>query len=471
MTHSIIFREALVLDGTGASPFVADVALDGDVIAEIGSVSGGGSEEIDCRGLALSPGFIDVHTHDDFALRTSPDMAFKTLQGVTTVVTGNCGTSAVPMPQWLEGLREHPAAVNVAALVGHGSVREKVIGRHVDRHATEQESAQMHSLVTEAMESGAIGMSTGLVYAPGRFSPTEEIASLASIVAAAGGIYTSHMRNERNMLLESVQETIHIGRVTGVRVQVSHLKAIGAENFGLASRAVEMINSARTEGLEVAADQYPYTRGSTALEQLVTAGAFDGPSPFGFVQADDVLIASAPLHPEWEGTTLAQVAASLGLDGPTAARHLVDAEGTACMIVYANQSESNVELIMRQPYVMIGSDGIPAGSNPHPRLHHTFPRVLGEYCRERGVIGLAEAIHRMTGLAADWFRLTGRGVVQTGSFADLVLFDPSSVRDTGTYENPTLSPQGFHGTWVNGARVVEGPFPTSARPGRVLSLT
>ena len=470
MPHDVVFRGALVLDGTGAPAFPADVAVEGGRITVIGSVTGSTREEIAADGLVLSPGFIDVHTHDDFALRTSPDMAFKTLQGVTTVVTGNCGTSAVPFVEWIDGVRARPAAVNVAALIGHGSVRESVMGRSEARAATDSEMTRMRDMVAEAMDAGAVGMSTGLVYEPGRYSPTEEVVELAVTVGARGGIYTTHMRNERDGLVNSIEETLHVGRLAGVKLQVSHLKAIGAENFALAGQAVGMIKEARRAGIDVMADQYPYTRGSTALGQLVSAGAFDGPSPFGFVEAQDVLVASAPLHPEWEGLTLDNVAASLGLDGPAAARHLVREEGNLCMIIYANQSEANVEMIMREEFVMIGSDGVPAGSNPHPRLHHTFPRVLGEYCRDRGIIDLPTAVHKMTGMASARFGLADRGTITTGSFADLVLFDPSSVRDTGTYEHPTSAPIGFFGTWVNGQQVATGTSSTAARAGAVLTL-
>ena len=459
-----------MLDGTGAPAFHADVAVDGEQIAGVGGVVGRGREEVAAEGLVLCPGFIDVHTHDDFALRTSPDMGFKTLQGVTTVVTGNCSTSAVPFGDWIEGLRARPAAVNVAALIGHGSVREAVIGRSVQRHATDRETILMGDMIEVAMDAGAVGMSTGLVYEPGRYSSTDEVVELARIVGRRGGIYTTHMRNERDGLIGSIEETLNIGVEAGVKVQVSHLKAIGAENFALAGRAVSMIKEARQNGLDVMADQYPYTRGSTVLSQLVTAGAFDGPSPFGFVQAPDVLVASAPLHPGWEGRTLADIAVELGMDGASTARHLCELEGNNCTIVYANQSESNVEMILREDFVMIGSDGIPAGSNPHPRLHHTFPRVLGEYCRERDIIDLPTAVHKMTGMAAGRFGLRDRGTLVPGAFADLVLFDPATVRDTGTYESPTTTPLGIHGTWANGQLLASEGLTTGARPGHVLTL-
>jgi len=470
MPFDLVFRDAIVVDGTGANRFVADVAVEGDRIAEIGKVTGSTRTEINASELVLAPGFIDVHTHDDFSLDTTPQMAFKTLQGVTTVVTGNCGTSVPAFPEWIKVRRESPAAVNVAALIGHGTIRETVIGRSTDRHATADELKAMRDEVSRAFDAGAIGLSTGLVYEPGRYSPTEEIEELVRIVAQRNGIYTSHMRNENSGLVESVRETIDVGRATGVKVQVSHLKAIGEQNAALAQIAVNEIRAAREAGVDVMADQYPYSRGSTALDQYVSADSFRGSNNFGFVAADAVMIAFAPHHPEWEGKSLESIATAMGLGAPEAAEEIVKQEGRACMVVIANQTEENIALILKEDFVMIGSDGIPAGSRPHPRLHHTFPRVLGEYARNRGVISLETAVHKMTGMSAQRFSLESRGVIAPGAFADLVLFDFGQVIDTGTYENPTVPPRGILGVWANGTRTVEDSEPTNTRPGRVLSL-
>jgi len=471
MPLDIVFRDATVVDGTGAKSFVADVAIEGGRIAEVGAITGKSRTEIDAAGLVLAPGFIDVHTHDDFALENSPDMAFKTLQGVTTVVTGNCGTSVPGFPEWMEARKKSPSAVNVAPLIGHGTVREAVVGRSTDRHATPTELAAMRDEVSRAFDAGAIGLSTGLVYEPGRYIPAQEIEELARVVAARNGIYTSHMRNEHDGLVESVRETISIGRETGVKVQVSHLKAIGAQNAPLAWEAVKEIRAARDAGLDVMADQYPYSRGSTALDQLVSADAFRASTNFGLVSAAAVMIASAPRNPGWEGRTLESVAIDLGLDAADAARRIVESEGRGCMVVVANQTEENIALILKEDFVMIGSDGIPAGSRPHPRLHHTFPRILGEYSRNRGVISLETAVHKMTGMSAQRFSLGNRGVIAPGAFADLVLFDHREIIDTGTYENPTVAPHGIVGVWTNGVRVAGDSGITQARPGRVLAHT
>ena len=470
MSIDTIFKQATIIDGSGQHPFVADVAIDGHNIVEIGTINRASRNEIDARNLVLAPGFIDVHTHDDFALTKQPTMSFKTLQGVTTVVTGNCGTSAVPISDWMSKVESAEPAVNVVSLIGHGSIRERVIGRTENREATNAELKTMVDLVEEALDAGSAGISTGLVYVPGAFSSLEEVIALTQPVANRGGIYTTHLRNEADKLIESLDEAFEIGHQTGVRIQISHLKAIGAENFDKLPLAIDKIRNAHSLGLDVMADQYPYSRGSTSLDQLVARGAFDGPSPFGFVQGEDVLIASAPRTPQFEGLTLDVIAQSLGLSTSDSARFLVDKQPEGCFIVYQNQSDANIERVMREDFVMIGSDGVPTGTRPHPRLHHTFPRVLGEYSRNRSTIPLQTAIHKMTGMCADRFKIPGRGVIAEGNFADLVLFDPQTVIDTGDYADPTRVPDGILGTWVNGECVTRNGQPTGSRTGDVIRM-
>ncbi len=468
MSHDIVFKNAIVIDGTDALPFVADVAVDGDRISEIGTVTAVGEREIDATGLVLAPGFIDVHTHDDFALLSAPNMPFKTLQGVTTVVTGNCGTSAAPFGEWVDKIEARAPAVNVVPLVGHGSIRERVMGRDNRAAAAPHELAEMVSLVEHALDAGAAGISTGLVYVPGAYSTRDEVESMVVPAAARGGIYASHIRNEADGLIPSIEEAIDVGRSTGIKVQISHLKAIGAENFDKISAAIALIKAAQAEGHDVMADQYPYSRGSTQLTQLVERGAFDGPSPFGFVQGRDVMIAAAPHSPEWEGRTIDVIADSLGMSVPDAARHVVSIEKNGCMVVYQNQSDDNIEQVLRENFVMIGSDGVPLGTRPHPRLHHTFPRVIGEYSRNLGVIPIQTAIHKMTGMSAARFGAADRGILSVGHFADLVLFDRETILDTGTYEDPASVPIGIKETWVNGISVARNGSTTDARPGRLL---
>lgn len=462
------FRNATVVDGTGRAPYVADVAVDGDLISDIGDV-GVADTDIDATGLILSPGFIDIHTHDDWALTARPDMAFKTLQGVTTVVTGNCGTSALPTHEWLDEIARAQPAVNVAPLVGHGTIRAHVLGNNVRRAPSPAEMRSMSDLVERALDDGFFGLSTGLVYEPGRWSEPAEIAELVGVVASRGGIYTTHMRSESYQLLESIDESIAVAASTGVRLQISHLKAIGPENWSTLSTAIEHISRARSAGIDVMADQYPYARGSTMLHQIVSAGAFRGPSTFGHLTGDLVTVAASPRHPEWEGQTIADISATMGLGDAETADAIVAKEGERCAVITASQSEDNIGLVLACDFVMIGSDGIPTGSRPHPRLHHTFPRVLGEYARDRGVIDMVRAVQKMTSMPADRLGLSNRGRVSVGAKADLVLFDPGAIRDTGTYENPTTVPAGIHGTWVNGRRVTESGLPTYERPGRVVN--
>lgn len=468
MSVDLVFRNATVIDGTGTPGYVADVSVAGDRIAEVGSFVGSATTEIDATGLVLAPGFIDVHTHDDFALLSRPEMSFKTLQGVTTVVTGNCGTSAVPLGEWADKVVAARPATNVVALVGHGSVREAVMGRENTAEPDSVQMDRMVDLVDSALDAGASGISTGLVYVPGTFSSFDEVIALTRPVAQRGGIYTSHIRNEGGGLLESIEEAMNVGRVTGIKVQISHLKAIGAENFSKIPEAIARIKAAQHEGLSVMADQYPYTRGSTLLDQLVARGALDGPSPFGFVQGEDVLIAAAPHFPDWEGQTLDVIARSMDMTVPEVAQLAVSTHPESCFIVYRNQSEENVERILREDFVMIGSDGVPFGSKPHPRLHHTYPRVIGEYSRNRSIIPIHVAVHKMTGMCAERFAIRDRGTVAAGRFADLVLFDPSLARDTGDYADPTTVPEGFIGTWVNGRCVARDGRATQQRSGRFL---
>ncbi|MGA0863619.1 MAG: N-acyl-D-amino-acid deacylase family protein [Ilumatobacteraceae bacterium] len=468
MAFDLVFRNATVIDGTGSEPYAADVAVDGDVIAAIGDV-GPARTDIDATGRAVCPGFIDIHTHDDWALRTDPLLAPKILQGVTTVVTGNCGMSLPSFAGWLDWLAAAPTAVNVAPLVGHGTIRSNVMGDDVERPATAAEVARMFDEVERSLDAGAFGLSTGLVYEPGRWSTRDELFHLMNVVARHGAIHTTHMRSESYELLESIGESITMSRETGVRLQISHLKAIGPENWHKIDDALRMISAARADGVDVAADQYPYSRGSTLLHQIVSAGAFRGPSVFGHLTGDLVTVASSPRTPSWEGRTVADIAAEMGLTDADAADAIVASEGESCAVVTASQSDDNIEKILRQEFVMIGSDGLPGGSHPHPRLHHTFPRVLGEYSRRRGTVSLVDAVRKMTSMPADRMGLVDRGRLSVGFRADIVMFDAQQVGDTGTYEHPTSVPAGIIGTWVRGVRTTADGRCTGERPGSVLT--
>jgi len=481
---------ATVYDGTGAPGVVRDVAIDGDRIVTETQVTG---PVIDGTGLALAPGFVDVHTHDDAAVLVDPEHACKVLQGVTTVIVGNCGMGISPrrpampifgtwspgladLPPWdgygdyLDRLDAEPASCNVGALIGHGTVRASVLGFH-DASPSAADLDTMRALVAEGMDAGALGLSTGLIYEPGRYASTEEVTELARV--ARDGIYTTHMRNEGEHLLDAVAEAIRIGEEAGVRVQISHHKASGRPSWGLVTESLAMIDAARARGVDVALDQYPYTAGSTSLHAVVQNGSLEGESAaaggLGSLVPEQVLVASAPGREEWEGRHLGELAAAFGgVSGRQAADRVIAETNGAALVVLESMSEDDVRTVMRHPLTMIGSDGIPAPGKPHPRLWGTFPRVLGRYARELGVLTMEDAVRRMTSLPCETFGLRDRGVIRAGALADLVLFDPATVLDVGTYDDPSRPPTGIAAVIVNGTVVVRDGEHTGERPGRAL---
>ena len=487
----IIIRNAAIYDGTGAKPFGGDVAIRGDRIAAVGAVAGEAGRAIDARGLAIAPGFIDVHSHDDFVVFIEPAMDFKVMQGVTTDVVGNCGLGAAPypaasmvfgalhagakVPEW-EGYRGYfstidhePPSLNVAVLAGHGSIRLSAMG-NAKREPTNAELAAMRRVVGEALEAGAVGLSTGLIYEPGRYAKTGEIIALAKEMAGSGALYASHMRNEADRLLDSVRETIRIGAEAGVPVQISHHKVGGRENWGRVRDSLKLIEDAQKQGLDVTADQYPYTSGSTSLAAVMQNEALreGGAGGLGSTRPEQILIASAPHHPDYEGRNLKQLAEAFGVDPAKAAMRIVEEEGTGAVAILEVMDETDVRTVMRHPSTMIGSDGLAMGSKPHPRLYGCFPRVLGRYARDLGLFEMEQAVHRMTGMPAAKFRLADRGVIRAGAFADLVLFDPAAIIDVATYDDPRRYPTGISHVFVNGTTVVSDGAHTGARPGRGL---
>jgi N-acyl-D-amino-acid deacylase len=357
-------------------------------------------------------------------------MEFKVMQGVTTDVVGNCGMGAAPydvahgffrafhgdvqLPVWngysgyFEAIEHDPPSINIAVLAGHGTIRASVMGNQ-PRKPDHGEMRSMLQCMREALDAGVVGLSTGLIYEPGRYAESEEIIELARAMSGTGAIYTSHMRNEAGGLLDSIRETIRIGSEAGVPVQISHHKASGRDNWGRVRDSLALIEKAQAEGLDVTADQYPYTSGSTILAAVLQNDALNERGRMGgigTVSPENVLLAAAPRHPEYEGQTLAQLAASFGVSAEAAARRIVDEEGAGALVVVETMNEDDVRAVMRHPSTMIGSDGILGGSRPHPRLYGTFPRVIGRYARELGLMSIAQAIHRMTGMAATKFGST-----------------------------------------------------------------
>jgi N-acyl-D-amino-acid deacylase len=488
----LVIRGGTVFDGTGAAGVLADVGVRGDRIVGFGTIGARGDAELDARDLAVAPGFIDVHSHDDFAVLLEPEMPFKVMQGVTSDIVGNCGSGVVPfeaglarfsrmhpgasVPAWdgFAGYLERVDAVhpscNVAVLMGHGSLRRGAMGGE-QRAPSAAELDRMKAWVREGVRAGAMGLSTGLIYEPGRYAKTDEIIALAQELGGpAGGLYATHMRNEADGLLDAVREAIRIGEEGGVPVQISHHKASGRRNWGRVQDSLALIEEAQARGLDVTADQYPYIAGSTSLFAVIQNGAFRGDSPGGLGQLDggDVLISFAPKHPEWEGQTVAALASAWGADAETAAQRVVDGEGEACFVVVFTMDERDVKTVMAHPSTMIGSDGVPSGGKPHPRLYGCFARVLGHYVREEKVLDLPTAIHRMTGMPAAKFQLLDRGTIRPGAFADLVVFDPARIDDVATYGEPRQAPAGIRAVYVNGTAVARDGRHTGARPGRGL---
>jgi N-acyl-D-amino-acid deacylase len=419
-------------------------------------------------------------------------MEFKVCQGVTTDVVGNCGLGAAPMraarghlaffgadesggalPAWdgydgyLDALDASPPSLNVAVLVGHGSIRLAAMGNG-RRPPSAAEQTTMTRILVEALGAGCVGYSTGLIYEPGRYAAKDELVALARVMADGGGVYASHMRNESDELLDAVAETVGIGEEGGVPVQISHHKASGRSAWGLVAQSLSMIDQARTRGVDVTADQYPYTASSTSLF-AVLQNHDEGTAGVDPTDWSRVVLAFTPGHPEWEGVSVTDLALRLELDDHEAATRVVDAEGPGAIVVVHSMDEDDVRTVMAHPTTMIGSDGIPtAGGRPHPRLYGTFARVLGRYVRDERVLSLEEAVHRMTGMPAAKFALAGRGVIAPGNWADLVLFDPITISDVATYESPRQHPSGIRDVWVNGTGVVRDGAHTGARPGRAL---
>jgi N-acyl-D-amino-acid deacylase len=452
------------------------VGIRGDQVAAVGDLSDArAGVRRDVTGLAVAPGFIDAHTHDDLALLAAPGMPFKVSQGVTTVIAGNCGVSAAPLElrgflprpfdllgdaslfrfptfaAYLATLDADPPAVNVAGLVGHTTLRASTLDR-LDRAATPDELHRMGAALEEALAAGAAGLSSGLAYSTAAAAPASEVAALAQRVAAMspGGVYATHLRDEADRVIEAMEEALEIGRAAGIPVIFSHHKTAGRANHG---RSVETLALLERAGATqpLGADVYPYTAGATELSADRVAWA------------DRVLVTFSKTMPEAAGRDLTEVAAVLGLSIDEAIDRLSPAGA-----IYFIMDEADVRRILAWPGAMIGSDGIPAEAHPHPRLWGTFPRVLGRYSRELGLFSLEEAVRRMTSLPAQRFGLADRGVLCPGAYADVTVFDPATVADRATYENPMQPAAGIALVLVNGRAVWEDGQSTGARPGRAL---
>ena len=469
----ILIAGGEVIDGSGEPRRRADVAITGDRIVAVGDLGQlHAGTIIDAAGLIVAPGFIDAHTHDDRAVLSGPDMTNKISQGVTTVVAGNCGISIAPLvlagdpppPMNLLGGRADygfptmadygaaidgsPPALNVAMLTGHSTLRVGVMDE-LSRPATDDEIARMADRLDEALDAGAIGFSTGLAYPTAIEAPAAEVTALVKRLEAVGGVYTTHMRDEGDHVIEAIEETLETARVAGVRVVISHHKCSGSRNFGRSRETLALIAAAQA-GQDVHMDVYPYIASSTVL------------LPSFMEDCPRVLITWSEPHPEQAGRDLADIADDWDCSWDEAAERLLPAGA-----IYFQMDEGDLQRILAFPNAMIGSDGLPHDEKPHPRLWGTFPRVLGHYCRDIGLFSLEEAVRRMTGVPADVFGLKDRGALREGAYADITLFDKDKVIDVADFTDSKRPSAGVDLVMVNGRAVWRRGEWTGNRPGRL----
>lgn len=484
--NDIVIRDAAILDGLGGPAFIGDVAIEAGRISQVGSVSPG-KQEIDGRGQTIAPGFIDTHSHDDGAFLRHPDMAFKMAQGVTTVVSGNCGFSAIPIDPEIDhgrasggilgGLHgdftdlegyfaavlDQEPGINNMMLVGHNTTRTQVMGME-KRAPTETELAEMKGHVRSAIEQGACGFSTGLIYRPGRWSDTEEVIELASVAAEFSALYTTHMRNEGDHLLSAVDEALTIGRDADVHLHISHHKSAGPANWGKVRESLAKVDHALAAGQPVTLDVYPYTAGSGRMIEYFDLNNINQQL------AEVIRIASCPAFRHYEGKMLKDIAAEQTVDICDLTRTILSApKGDRTICIHFIIDEQDIVTNLKYPDMMVGSDGIPdLKGQPHPRLFGTFPRILAKYVRDDGILSLPEAVRRMTSLPAQVFGMTGRGQVKEGYWADLVMFDPDTVQDEATYDQPKTQPTGISLVIVNGNVGIQQSIQTGIRSGKML---
>ncbi|HEX3147338.1 MAG TPA: D-aminoacylase [Gemmataceae bacterium] len=477
----IVIKNATIHDGTGKAGYVGDVAIAGDKIVGVGKVAvDGKTRVIDGTGLIIAPGFIDLHTHCDSSI-TEPGHRLNKcylMQGVTTVITGNCGSGPANVKAFYDKLDKNGVGTNVAHLVPHNSVRSQAMG-NANRQPTDDELHKMEALVDAGMKDGAWGLATGLIYTPGTYAKTDEIIALAKVASKHHGIYASHMRHEDTRLLEAIEETLTIGREAKLPVHISHIKASGKKAWGLSADAVGLIQKARTAGMAVTADQYPYIASSTSLAATVVPTRYrdgtgeeyrkrfddaeKGPQMRKAIEADvkgrekSIVIASYSKNRKWQGKSLGEIAEMEKKSATDIAIEIEKAGGAS--VVNFGMSEEDVRIYMKQPWVATASDGsaqIPGDTVPHPRSYGTFPLKIGRYSIVDGVIPIEQAIRSSSGLPADIIGFKGRGYLKPGQFADVVVFDPKTFRDTATYDKPHQYATGVKYLFVNGKTVIDG---------------
>lgn len=530
----LLIKNGTIVDGSGNPGYKSDLgvtqgrieAIEKDIPVE------SAKQTVDASGSVVAPGFIDAHTHDDFLFLVRPDVEEKSRQGVTTLVTGNCGIALAPLggdkdmfikgmlggfggnelgdrhnsindfDDYLKMIEDVGPGVNAAPLLGHVNLRFAVLGME-NRPPSDAEMDQMKQLTAKAMEQGALGLSTGLIYAPGNYASTEEIIELAKTASEFGGIYTTHLRSEGNDIIPAMNEALRIGEEAGIHVHISHHKLAGRPNWGRSVETLNLMTSARAKGMGVTCDQYPYPAGSTYLAaalppKYLAQGAdvlkekltdpkvrkeiideLEGDSDGSWENLikgagfDNIIISFTQKNQDLLGKSLAVIAEEQGKDPYEAMFDILAEEATGAGMIIFTMCDEDIERIMQSPYTMIGSDGIPGfGQNKtHPRMTGTFPRVLGEYVRNKKVLKLEEAIWKMTSLPAKTFGLANKGLLVKGYDADIVVFDPDLVKDESTYDLPDKSPSGISLVAVNGSITVENGQLTGARAGKVLRRT
>jgi dihydroorotase/N-acyl-D-amino-acid deacylase len=496
----LLLRNGRILDGAGNPWFRGDVAIRGDRIAAVGLLPGAAARRtIDVKQQIVAPGFIDIHNHSEDAMFDVPAGENFIRQGVTSIVEGNDGGSPIPLAPFLEKVAAARIALNVGTFIGHGSVRREILGA-ADRKATAEELEQMRRLVRQGMEQGALGLSTGLFYIPGAFAPTEEVVELAKVAARYGGMHISHMRDESTRLLDSVRETIRIGEEGGLPTQLTHHKVIGKGNWGQTAESLRLVDEARRRGVDVSVDQYPYTASHTGTGALFPPWAQEGgrekmaerlkdPATRARIKADvaqrieldrgggdpaNIQFSHCDWDSSLDGKTLADVTRDRGrqVNFENAAETALEIQQAGgCQAVYHAMNEEDVVRVMQYPGTMISTDGglhVFGEGVPHPRYYGTYPRVLGRYVREKGILRLEDAIRKMTSLPAQRIGQFDRGLIRPGMKADVTVFDPERILDRAEFGRPHQYAEGISYVLVNGTIVLDGGRMTGERPGQLL---
>ncbi len=473
---TVVIVNARLIDGSGGPSRTANVRVVGERIADVGNFEPlSGETVVDATGLVLAPGFIDAHSHHEDGLLEMPGALAAVSQGITTIIAGQDGGQKYPLAEFLADLEESPVAINVASFSGHGTLRSLVMGEDFQRQATPEELAEMARLLHIEMKAGALGLSTGLEYDPGSFSTTEELIELAKVAAFHGGRYISHIRSEDQYFWEAIDEVVTIGREAQIPVHVSHIKLAMTRWWGQADRLIAELDEARDMGVDISADIYPYRAWNSGFSWLTTLfpdrdlDRRDGAEYIlnDMLSPEGILLPSFLPEPLFDGLTIAEISGIRETDPETTLMELLKADvamGSQSPMLGFAMDEPDIELLMAWSHTVIGSDGELAG--PHPRGFGAFTRYLGHYVRDRNVVSLEESIRKTTSLSAHQLGIVERGLIESGYFADLVLFDPDTVTDRATTEDPHMPSEGIEKVWVNGLLVFENGQTTGSRPGK-----